>query len=273
MDAVSERVLFVEFQDGRPCEIITGKGCYEDYDVDYSRDYGGLIIHNSGSGPLPVTVQIYASDKYRYWMADDGITIKAEGGHKTQRIEAMPPDYEWLLDPSRWWDPPQEGEPDRTEGQAVWCQVCDDHYLDGDTPPQCGHIFWDGEIGDLSGSGSYEACHDEWAKDGVLRVIEHFRIAVELKAALMADDFSFHPYGGDMFGTDQFRALMCSVEHVWSDSDGNFDGADGNTDMVLVSGTEWLASLEAGVTKDAQALTVKWIDEWLVKRTETAEVG
>jgi hypothetical protein len=140
VDTKAERVIFVEYQEGRPFSIETTAredNSYGDtYDVEWCRRDKQLYYHNSGCGPIrPFKV----GSGTTYWAAK-GIAVDAEEGAirldrakgKEQFERRLAGDYNVST-----FD----------ESACTYCSVCDDHLPSEDTYEPCEHVWWCDDAG------------------------------------------------------------------------------------------------------------------------------
>jgi hypothetical protein len=141
MTAVAhDPIVFVEFADGRPHEVVTRgpTGYYRYFDVDWCKKYQRFCWHQSGGGPMRPTVRRRATSPYvvTYWAAD-GVEVDDENPSGLScRLDQLPGDYPMssLLDPAE-------------EEETIWCDVCRDHLPYPDCGEPCDHIWWCGRRG------------------------------------------------------------------------------------------------------------------------------
>ena len=136
-----------------------------------------------------------------------------------------------------------------------YCQICDTWtYGHG----HCLHVTWVDDPGVLAGCGSTHLDWEEHRED-VLRLLGRFPgLAVVARAALAKGRFT----------------VRCGWYDRWCLLDGGREvGAVPMDERRAVEADEslefavaWVRSLDGPKTKAANALTVKWIDEWLKRR-------
>jgi hypothetical protein len=157
---------------------------------------------------------------------------------------------------------------DECESQHTWCVLCRRKCHEEST---CRHVFkcsgtayewagagaeaWQRESTDQICRESFEKCLDFMGAD----------FAADLKTALRRHRYHFQ-FGGDLVGeayldTSLDGQLRFDLRRRWT------DGLTGAQELAMTAGVHWLVSLWAGggdfpATREADALTVKWIREW-----------
>lgn len=144
--------------------------------------------------------------------------------------------------------------------ETVECEMCT--CVRKDEP--CRHVFY--YRGEWHGCGSCEV-EAERHKDSLFAVLKHTGLDGTLKEALVqhACNIQFHiPMIGEMSVAFHFNAK----DHGRAFTNGLDDEYDLEERMSL--GVRWLVSLQPGNTKEADDLTVKWIDEWVEQADKKA---
>jgi hypothetical protein len=130
----TERVVYVEFQDGRPFSILTldEKDCRSVYDVEYCRRDDRLYFHLSGFGAIEITAR--AGDIF--WAAKD-FPLTVEAG--ATRRKTLPRKYPSLRNfrgaDGRFHD-------DMDESDCIYCSICNDRLPTEDSYRPCDHLWW-----------------------------------------------------------------------------------------------------------------------------------
>ncbi len=126
----NERIVFVEFLDGRPFNVVTAtEGRHRAYNLDWCNRDGTLYQHDSGGGAAGV-IEVYG--RSTYW-ASAGVQIKEKPskGYPVKRLKRLP--RRWPL--SRIFAEAEEGE-------TEYCSTCDDWLPTDDADRICDHIWW-----------------------------------------------------------------------------------------------------------------------------------
>ena len=137
MTTKAETIVAMSFDAaGRPFSFAIDLGhCY---DVDWCERDQRLYYHMSGGGAQPGVAFLDPQDTY--WLAagyrlPDWVSLADYG----KRIDI--PDPRWLV-----WPPDLA-----SEGDTVWCTVCDDHMPSEDV---CEHLVWDDDAAVWAGLGA-----------------------------------------------------------------------------------------------------------------------
>ena len=131
-----ERVIFVEYQDGRPHSVVTDG---HTYDFEWSRREGQLYYEKAGGGGKSITVYPNST----YWAAP-GVELKAyrsDGPPWTRPLDPGESLGTRLAEPPPGW-PNEELFDLAEESETVWCDTCRDHLPSEDTPTPCDHVWW-----------------------------------------------------------------------------------------------------------------------------------
>lgn len=155
----TERVIFIEYLDGRPSSIETtdrDDASYGDtYDVEWCKRDLQLYYHLSGCGPIR---EFHVSKGMGYWAAG-GIAVNADDGARRLERAKGKKAFERILDGD--WT-----QGDYRQSETEYCPTCDDYVPTGDTDSPCDHIWWCDEAGWWSKPGERcpwdcDACREE----------------------------------------------------------------------------------------------------------------
>jgi hypothetical protein len=175
----------------RPHSIVTDQATW---DASWSKSYGGLLVHESGSGlyegrAYAINKLLPTTPPARIWVADDVKLV-----HVVYRKRVLPYRHEdskenpiktdaalrrlgWVRVKKLPGDP-FDGA-DFTEGGIAYCRICDDH-LNDEHP--CDHLVWSDVATQLVGVGtvdssleatmaqSYEALFTRLGAEGVRKL-------------------------------------------------------------------------------------------------------
>uniref|UniRef100_A0A6M3J233 Uncharacterized protein n=1 Tax=viral metagenome TaxID=1070528 RepID=A0A6M3J233_9ZZZZ len=229
-----EQIVFIEFQNGRPFSVIAhdGKGYSAFYDIEWSDAFQWLYYDNSGSGGHRFEINI--SLLIDFWIADHMQAVC--NGEPVEKTMEIPEEYYGWLDD---W---------ATEGRCEYCAVCEDHFPAYD---ECQHVYWSHVMSMYAGCG----CDDggDSSKLSFFAFLEKTGIALELRTAICMQEY----YAAE----DTIR--LCGI---WFDE--RLEDLSSDEINEIADGIDWLNSMEPGVTTEAEKLTVKWIDEYLMKKRE-----
>lgn len=159
--AERRRVIFVEYHDGRPHEVIArtrhrghdGKPYHviEYYDFDWCKRDECLYYHESGSGGDAEFTLYPCTAPYQVWAAP-GVSLirkdKMDGYHPATILDE--PLFGWPND--RLFDMAEESETEH-------CPTCGDDLPSEDTDELCDHVWWCDSAGWWSKPG--ERCQDD----------------------------------------------------------------------------------------------------------------
>lgn len=155
----TERVIFIEYLDGRPFSIETtdrDDASYGDtYDVEYCKRDRQLYYHLSGCGPIR---EFHVSKGRGYWAAG-GIVVKADDGARRLKRAKGKKAFERILNGD--WT-----LGDYQQSETEYCPTCDDYLPSGDTDELCEHCWWCDDAGWWSKPGERcpwdcDACREE----------------------------------------------------------------------------------------------------------------
>jgi hypothetical protein len=138
------------------------------------------------------------------------------------------------------------------ESEYVVCNICQERRPEDDS---CRHVFWSEGI--WYGSGSYEDPPDH-LKASLFAVLDKTQLAGELLNAIAAGTFYLW-----------FHGSIIGQTYVDCHADGRNYGHRLTDDLTseeeerMSDGVGWLTSLYLEETPKANALTVKWIGEYL----------
>jgi hypothetical protein len=91
-------------------------------------------------------------------------------------------------------------------------------------------------------------------------MVERTGLAVEIRSALVADDFGCEPGDPTIYN---MRFSLNGTDY------GPFEALDDLEE--LEEGYEWLGCLEPGVTTDAIQQTIGWIDEYVAQKASPTQ--
>lgn len=250
-----EEILFIEYENNIPFSVITDGGSYE-----FELCSGDLYCYNSGSGgregeifevgslcqPKPVrhAVWIKAGCRLKYYNS------------KTKRYNLIKSKEELLKMGYILLDEPIGNPFDNVEEiyeGFTYCKICDEHMIDSDEN-YCRHLFYSEG---LMGVGSNE-CSADAHKESFFKVLDKTQLAVELKAAIISGKYETSYYG-DLLSRPDYGCRLDGVDYGSRFTDDLTD----ELEEAMLEGVGWLDTLEPGVTKEAEAVTIGWIDEWI----------
>lgn len=121
-----QRIVFVEFRDGKPFQVITSNGQgFDYYNLDYCKHYGAMIYSAVGWGSIrPITVSPATTG--RYWAAQ-GVQIEGGEGKRLKRL------------PRRYTTRKLFQDAIENDGPSIYCSVCADVILHDDP---CDHVHY-----------------------------------------------------------------------------------------------------------------------------------
>jgi hypothetical protein len=140
--AETERVIFIEYDDGRPFGVVTLRGeggCREYYNLEYCNRDKQIYFHDSGGGGYTSPIEVSAGTKF--WAAPDAPVEAQEGAIRLKRAVGRRKFEEALA--GGWVKGISEGE-------TVYCRDCDDFLPTGDTNAPCDHVWWCDWLSDWS---------------------------------------------------------------------------------------------------------------------------
>jgi hypothetical protein len=136
-DVKAERIIFIEYQDGRPFEVVTASNdgkCRTYYDVEWCRRDQCLYIHESGGSTSPIAVR-KGTD---FWACADA-PIKIEDGATRRKRSKFRKKLQTAI--AGDWVAGISG------GECTYCPVCEDYLPTEDTYHPCAHIWWCDDAG------------------------------------------------------------------------------------------------------------------------------
>jgi hypothetical protein len=146
VDTKTERVIFIEYQHGRPFTVITTENegrCRNYYDVEWCERDRQLYYRNSGSGGYTRPIEVDA--RTTFWAAPDVPLVVAEGATRRKRADGKKA-FERVLNGD--WTVSKF-----SEGRCEYCQTCDDYLPCEDIDELCEHCWYCGESDDWSKPG------------------------------------------------------------------------------------------------------------------------
>jgi hypothetical protein len=285
-DEDDEQVLFIEYHNGFPFNVITTAG---DYQFEECGGKGGNVCcYNSGSGgdigddfhvgtlcdpKPPITCAIWKAEGcglQKYFR-------KKEIKLKDEKAELLAMGYELLdkpLDLTKYLSDYDKKEGEKTcnpfeiseeifEG-FVYCKICD--CWDIESPEHyCRHLFWSPVSSMVMGCGCTETEADSH-KESFFKMLDKTKLAKQLAAAIKSGKYETQ-YRGDIFG---YNSMDCYL-------DGHNYGSRFTNNLsqkrmeAMTDGVGWLNTLVPGKTKEAEKITLKWIGEYL--KLKTAKKG
>jgi hypothetical protein len=138
-DTKTERVVFIEYQGGRPFTIITTSNdgrCRDYYDVEYCRRDRQLYYHNSGGGGYTRPIEVDA--RTTFWASPDASLTVAEGATRRKRATGKKA-FERALAGYNVFT--------FDESACTYCSVCDDYLPTEDDDSPCPHVWWCDDAG------------------------------------------------------------------------------------------------------------------------------
>jgi hypothetical protein len=146
---------------------------------------------------------------------------------------------------------------DSCDNRFTYCEICEEEQFEDD---HCRHLFWSEGYG-WSGSGTTNTDYDS-IKASLLKLLQFMPsgFAAELRTAILSNEFRTFTIGSllriDCVELEGFHpSLKYSKKLIDLESS---DHAEETAD-----GYNWLASLCESDTAEANALTIKWIEEFL----------
>lgn len=137
----TERVVFIEYREGRPFEVVTIEDDGEIrgrnyYDVEYCKRDKQLYYHFSGGGG---TEALEPQEGVVFWTAPD-FPVKPEPGAVRRKRATYRKKLEEAFN-GQWFDGISESE-------CEYCPVCDDHLPTEDVGfSLCDHVWWCDDTG------------------------------------------------------------------------------------------------------------------------------
>jgi hypothetical protein len=182
----------------------------------------------------------------RYWSSLPVSQINPKPGAIALEWNGLPTDVaDWIEEA---WE---------HSGYSLYCQVCDDHFLD-ELGDECQHLIWVDSEAEWRGCGYTGVWDlDQTYYRGLIRLFRWMGkpSLLALRNALEQDSFDLYP-----------RTRMIARQF------GNQPPAFGNEFGIevdpdnhpnLASAIAWLESLEGGITQVANRQTITWIDQYL----------
>lgn len=229
-----EQIVFVEFQDGKPFTLLThGKG-EEVYDIEWCKRDDQLYYHNSGSGLAQFTIPVYSDTDF--WIVDHLQAVHGQTDEPIEKTMDIPKEFYGPID---GW---------AIESRCEYCTVCDDWFPEHG---ECQHLFWSDTLGGYGGCG----CDDDinLHKHSFLALLEKTGIAIGLRTALKLQSYFI----------DESTFYLCGM---WFDE--QLENLTHDEEELISDGLRWLESLEPKVTIEAEQITIKWIDEYLMRKRQ-----
>ena len=259
------KVVFIQLDpEGKLCNALAestyedGSKRYDDYAFEWSKAQETYYWEHLGIMGRPAADFVYTVAEWadgspsHYWVVP-GTEVKVHAN--AVKVESLPSEH----DPEAIFENYEEGE-------TVYCSVCDDRVL-CDWGPPCHHLRWIDTAGDWGGCGSVERNPSEQHKESFFAVLKKTKLAKELREALLTHTYRIGTIG-NLLGT---WGVSCCLQGRHYDDAFTENLTDAQEEAMSI-GMAWLWSLEAGVTDEADLLTVQWIDEWLAaKRGRTAK--
>ena len=249
------RLFVVEYQlqakRWRPFSIVTDNATW---DAEWSRAYGGLLVHHSGSGYSGHhTVHAYAEPQAlpgRIWTAD-GVTLTryVRGGRRAP-LRELPADEKMLrpLGYKRFARLPGNPFEDamNVEGHIEWCSICRDR-LDDSSDAPCAHLRWSDDAAQCIGSGADWHDFSTWVEQAIPALCAALceTRGIERVERLRADLRSRRLRGRDLLGWDDDIDETPRVAELWLDT---------------------LRASRKGPMREAVARTLRLVDGWLATR-------
>lgn len=141
----------------------------------------------------------------------------------------------------------------------VWCEICTEYFL---ADNHCRHVFWT-DFG-WRGSGGYRGDWDDH-KESFFALLDETRMADDLLVELRACNVNLQLLI-PLIGMETVLLRLNHKEYgdILTDAmlKAQEEQAPNEEDHRLMMGSHWLLSLQPGKTKEADDVTIRWIEEW-----------
>lgn len=244
-------VTLIEFDEGdRISQVWAGDTMLDFY---WSKDHGVHLADHCNGGDQPCR---------RYWSSL--LDSEVHPSDKARRIENLPLAtsiiQEWLND---CWE---------CDGSPAYCQVCDDHFADGEEH-ECRHLVWCDRWGSLSGCGETGNLNlDQSYQKPMFGVFRWMGLSsvLGLREAMLNHSYRLEPETCMIAHCETlfFRGKVNPFHQTQPPTFGDHysSGISASDHPLIEPAIAWFKSLEPGKTTEGDIQVVKWIDQWLARK-------